>query len=124
MQEYIGRPLIQAVFFALLTMVIMPIVRPKITDSVYGIAGAIYAVFMLVNSIAICFAPKVWPYFSYSMLFSIIYIVVMFVVLNTYISVTKTEGSAESSMVFVVIMYHPFGLLLMIFLKWAYMKIF
>lgn len=119
MQDYIGRPLLQIVFFTLLSAVIMPIARPKNADSVYAIAGGIYAAFVVVNSILLFFAPRTWPYFFQSMLASIIYLLVAALLAAMYLSITKTKGSSEGAMVFLVVLYHPPALLLAIFLQWA-----
>jgi hypothetical protein len=51
MQEYIGRPSFQVAFFILLSLVLIPIARPKNADSVWSIAGVVYAVFIGVNSV-------------------------------------------------------------------------
>jgi len=124
MHEYITRPFFQVIVFTLLSIVILPIARPKDANSVYTIAGIVYAVFIVVNSIIICFVPKMWPYFFYSMLFSIVYVLATAVIMSLYIDITKTEGSGETAMIFLIIMYHPLASLLVIFLKWAYLKIF
>jgi hypothetical protein len=124
MQEFIARPFLQIVFFTLLSMVVVPAARPKNADSVFTIVGVIYMVFILVNSVAICFAPKVWPYFFNSLLFSIVFLLTLVLLASIYIDVTKTQGSGETAMVFLVVMYHPIALLLVIFLQWAYLRLF
>ena len=124
MQEFIERPLLQAGFFILLSIVILPIVRPKDADSVWSIAGAVYGVFILVNSVLILFVPRVWFYFLYSMLFSFVYLLATAVTIPAYIKLTNTAGSNENAMVFLVAMYHPLAALLVIFLQWAYLTVF
>ena len=124
MQEYIGRPSFQVAFFILLSLVIVPIARPKNADSVWSIAGVVYAVFIGVNSVLTLFVQQVWSYFLYSMLFSCVYLIATALTIPAYIKITKTQGSNEGAMVFLVAIYHPLASLLVIFLQWAYSKIF
>jgi hypothetical protein len=124
MQEHVERPLLQMVVFIVLSVVTIPVVKPKNADLVWTIAGAIYAVFIVVNSVLICLVSKVWPYFFSSMLCSFVYLLVAGLAIPTYISITKTVGSNESGMVFIMAMYHPLASLLVIFLKWTYQKVF
>lgn len=119
MREFISSPLHQALLFTLLSLAALPIVRPKDADSAYAIAGAFYAVFIVVNSFLLWTAPKAWPYFFQSMLLSIAYLLVAALVVALYLGVTKTKGPNDSAMVFLVIVYHPFALLAAIFLQWA-----
>jgi hypothetical protein len=123
MQALIAKPIVQAAMFMLLSMVLIPIFRPKNAETVWSIAGVVYALFIVANSILVCFVTNVWPYFWYSMLLSFAYLVVAGLVVMAYLKLAGTQGSNESGMVFVVIMYHPVALLVMIFLRWAYSKL-
>ncbi|ELR69374.1 hypothetical protein C900_05064 [Fulvivirga imtechensis AK7] len=46
-----------------------------------------------------------------------------YLVLWAFNELLKLKGSGESGMIFLVIIYHPFLLLLVVFLKWVYGKI-
>lgn len=120
----IQKPLYQLIFFTLVTIVLLIIIRPGKTDTLWTIAGVLYALFILTNAVMVCFQVNVWPYFFYSLLFSVLYIFIAGGITSAYTGITNVEGSGESGMIFLVIMYHPFGLLIMIFLKWLYFKVF
>jgi hypothetical protein len=121
MQDYIVRPFFQMAAFTLLSMAMVSIARPKYAESVLNIAGAAYGVFILVNSGLVFFVHQVWSYFFYSMLFSVVYLLVTALTIPTYIKLTKANGSSENAMVFLIAMYHPFALLLAIFLHWFFL---
>mgnify|MGYP001250918149 CR=1 FL=1 len=122
--ELLQRPFVQMLAFVLLTIPAISIIGPKSADHAWTIAGFIYIGFILVNSILICFASHSWSYFFYSLGFSVLYLVSIFIVITILIRLFKIEGSGESAMTFLFIIYHPVLLLFILFLKWAYLKIF
>jgi hypothetical protein len=122
--ELLQKPFIQALFFILITILSVFIIGPKDADSTWVIAGYIFIGFMLVNSILICTVSNSWSYFFYSLGFSALYLVSIGIIISTSIKLLKIEGSAESAMIFIFIIYHPVLLLFMLFLKWVYFKIF
>ena len=119
-----SKPYLQALIFIFVSLLVLLIWRPKEVDTVYTISGVIYAVFIVVNCVLIFFVPRVWPYFFYSMLFSVLYIIAMAMLIEVYNRIRATDGSGESGMIFLVIMYHPLAALLAIFFKWLYRMIF
>ncbi|ABG59098.1 hypothetical protein [Cytophaga hutchinsonii] len=121
--ELLKKPFFQVLFFILLTIVCVFIIRPKNTDKTWTLAGIIFIGFMLVNAVMICYAVTGWAYFFYSLLFAILYLCSISIILPALIKLLKIEGTDESAMVFIFIMYHPVCLLLMLFLKWAYLTI-
>lgn len=124
MHEYFGKPFIQILFFIFLSVIIIVFSRPKDANAVYTIAGIVYIVFILVNSFYVFFIPNMWTYFFYSMLFSLLYLLIISIILPGYINLAKIAGSGESGMIFLVIMYHPLAVLFVIFLKWIYLRVF
>ena len=122
--EILQKPYAQALLFLLLTVLFVFIIGPKSTEHVWSIAGIIFIGFMLVNSMYICFASNSLSYFFYSLLFSILYIGCVAVLLTVLIKLLKTDGSDEGAMIFIFIIYHPAFLLFVLFLKWAYLKMF
>jgi len=122
--ELLQRPFVQMLGFVLLTIPTIFIIGPKNADHVWTIAGFIYIGFILVNSILIFFASPGWSYFFYSLGFSVLYLVSIFIVITALIKLLKIEGSGESAMTFLFIIYHPVFLLFVLFLKWAYYKLF
>lgn len=122
--ELLQRPFVQVLLFILLTILSVFISGPKNADNTWVIAGYVFIGFMLVNSILICFASNSWSYFFISLGFSVLYLVSISIIIPAIIKVLKIEGSAESAMIFIFIIYHPVFLLFMLFLKWAYFKLF
>jgi len=118
--ELMQKPLYQALFFALLSIGLIVVIRPKIPNTVYKATGIVYGGFILVNSLFIFFAPSVWPYFFYSLLCSIGYVALLAMTNSTYIKQRKLKGSSASAMVFLMIIYHPIALLICIFFSWFY----
>ena len=120
---YLSRPYFHVLVFLAISFAVFLLLRPKDANSLYTMAGVVYAVFILVNSLLIFYAPNTWSYFFTSLLFSLIYLLAIALMASMYIHLAKVEGSGESAMVFLVIMYHPLALLLTIFLKWIISKL-
>ena len=118
------KPFIQAAFFLLLTIPSILIIGPKTADKAWLIAGLVFIGFMLTNALYIAFISDTWRYFFYSLGGSVVYLCVIAVLMPALLKALSIEGSAESAMVFISIIYHPVFLLLVVFLKWAYVKAF
>lgn len=118
----IHRPWYQALFCIVLMLVLVAIIRPDKEDSLWVIAGLSFVLFMLLNSAMIWASPTQWTYFFLSLLISVAYLFVANVIVTGYVSSFNVKGSGESSMIFLVIIYHPFALLLVMFVKWLYFK--
>lgn len=122
--ELLQKPFVQLLLAMLLTILFISILGPKNTDHTWNIAGLVYIGFMIINSILICTVSNSWRYLIYSLGFSIVYLVCISMIVPAITKFLKIEGSAESAMIFISFIYHPVLLLAMIFLKWAYLKIF
>ncbi|MEQ8417104.1 MAG: hypothetical protein RIB71_21660 [Imperialibacter sp.] len=122
--EWFQKPLYQLLFFIPLTFIVLVLVRPVKADNAWVISGIVYGCFLVVNTVLIGFADKPWYYFLISLGFSILYLITIGVLIPALIKVMKMEGSGESAMIFLLIIYHPLALMLMMFLKWAYFKVF
>ena len=120
---YLSRPHVHVLIFLAISLAVFFVLRPKDANSLYSMAGVVYAVFILANSILIFYAPNTWSYFFTSLLFSLVYLLAIALMTSMYIHLAKVEGSGESAMVFLVVMYHPLALLFMIFLKWIISKV-
>ncbi len=120
---YLLKPYAHVVIFLAVTVAIFVLLRPKDANALYTMAGVVYAVFILTNSILIFFAQYTWTYFFTSLLLSISYILAVAPLSSIYIRLAKVEGSGESAMMFLVIIYHPLAMLFVIFLKWIMSKI-
>lgn len=122
--ELIQKPFVQVLLFILLTILSVFIIGPKTADKTWTVAGLVFIGFMIVNSVLICTSSHSWSYFFYSLGFSVLYLMSVAIIIPALIKLLKIEGSAESSMIFIFIIYHPLLLLLVIFLKWTYFKFF
>jgi len=122
--ELIQRPIFQVLLFLLLTIASIFIIGPKSADKTWIIAGLFFIAFILLNSVMIFIVPNNWSYFFYSIGLSILYLICISFIIPATIKLLKIEGSGESAMVFLFIIYHPVFLLCMLFLKWVYFKLF
>lgn len=122
--HYLQKPIYQPIPFILLTIVVAVIVRPRSVDSFWVIAGLIFAAFLIFNSVLIGFTDAIWLYFFYSIGISILYLLTISVIAPILIKIINADGSGESAMMFLMIIYHPVLLLLAIFIKWILVKLF
>lgn len=120
---YLLKPYAHVIVFLVVTFVGFILLRPKDANALYTMAGVIYVVFILANSVLIYFAQNTWPYFFVSLLFSLIYLMAVSLLSSLYIQMAKVDGSGESAMMFLVILYHPVVLLLVIFVKWIISRV-
>ncbi len=122
--ELLQKPFVQFLLFIPLTILAVLVFGSKNTESTWTVAGFVFIGFVVLNSIFIFFATNHWSYFLYSLGFSVLYLTTIAILLPLLIKILKIEGSGESAMVFIFIIYHPVCLLLLMFLKWVYLKIF
>lgn len=113
---------IQVLVFTVLTVLLIVMLRPKNADKAWSLAGIVFAGFMLVNAVLLWFASEPWSYFFYSLGFSMLYLGCMAMLLPALIKGLKIQGSSESAMVFIFIIYHPILLLAVLFSKWLYIE--
>ncbi len=122
--EFIQKPYGQLATFLSLTLLVLIIVRPRQAEPLWTMAGLFYICFILANAIFIWRAEHQWLYLLYSLGCSVAYILIISGLTSAYTSIANVDGSGESGMIFLVIIYHPFILLFVIFLHWLYMKLF
>lgn len=122
--ELLQKPLIQMLVLITLTIITVIGIEPKNANHTWTIAGCFYIAFIVLNSILICMVSNHWSYFFYSIGFSILYILSIGMIISAYIKIANIEGSGESAMIFLFIIYHHVALLLILLVKWAYFKIF
>lgn len=122
--EILQKPFVQMLFFLCLTILSVLIIKPKNCDKTWNIAGIVFIGFILANSLLICTVSNNWTYYFSSILFSLLYLIIISIIIPALIKLLKIEGSGESAMIFITIIYHPVCLLMMLFLKWTYFKLF
>jgi len=122
---FIQKPLYQWLTFVALAFILLFIIfRPRQEDTIWVIAGVTYLAFMFVNTVFIWTAESMWSYFFFSLLFSVLYLAAASAMTSVYSEMVDTKGSGESGMIFLVIIYHPFLLLLVVLVKWLVFKLF
>lgn len=118
----IQKPVYQALIFLVLTPILIFVFQPRSADKAWVIATLIFVLFLIVNASMLWFDDKPWRYFLYSIGFSVAYLLVISVIMEGLLKIMKLDGSGESAMAFLVIIYQPFALLLVMFAKWIVTK--
>jgi hypothetical protein len=118
--QLIHKPICQGSLFLILTVLIACIARPQSADRLWVISGLLYGCFIVTNAVVAFFVMDTWPYFFISLGVSFLYLLVIAVTVKMFMHVFHLEGSEESAMVFMIVIFHPLALLLAIFLKWIF----
>ena len=118
----IQRPVYQALIFLLLTPLFVFVIQPKTADMAWNIAAYTFFLFLIVNAALLWFDDSPWRYFFYSIGFAIGYLLVIAIMMQGLLKVLRLEGSEESSMAFLILIYQPFALLLVMLAKWVVTK--
>jgi len=118
--SYLHHPFYQFLFMQVLFVLVMIVIRPVQLERVWVMAGVHYISFILLNGVMCWFAEGVWMYFLYSMVFSVLFLLCANGLINLYSNWKSVGGSGESSMIFLVIIYHPFVLLAVMLARWVF----
>jgi hypothetical protein len=116
------KPAYQAILFLLLTPVVLLILRPKTADRAWVFAACTFIAFIVVNAALIWFDDRPWRYFFYSLGSAIGYLFGIAIVMAALLKIMNLKSSVESAMTFLVIIYQPFALLLVMLVKWIFVK--
>ncbi|MEJ7644669.1 MAG: hypothetical protein WKF87_08735 [Chryseolinea sp.] len=120
---FIQKPGYQALLFSLLTPILILIIQPKSSETAWLIAVYTFVVFLLVNAAFLWFADGPWRYFFYSIGFALAYILFVAVMMPGVLRLLRLQSSEESAMAFLVVIYQPIALLLVMFVKWMVTKL-
>lgn len=115
----IQKPVYQAVLFLLLTPLVLLVVHPSTADKAWSVAVYVFVLFLVVNAALLWLDKSPWHYFFYSIGAAIAYLLLVSVMMPGLLKVLRLEGSGESAMAFLVVMYQPFALLLVMLVKWV-----
>jgi hypothetical protein len=118
----IQKPAYQALLFLLLTPLLILVIQPRSADMAWTIATIIFVLFLIVNAGMLWFDDKPWRYFLYSIGFSVAYLLIIGQIIEPLLKLMRLDDSGESAMAFLVIIYQPFALLLVMFAKWIITK--
>jgi hypothetical protein len=119
---FIQKPAYQALLFLLLTPIVIFVFRPKSADMAWNIATGTFVLFLIVNAGLLWFDDSPWRYFFYSIGFALGYLLFIAIIMPALLRVLKLKGSDESAMAFLIMIYQPFALLLVMLAKWIVMK--
>lgn len=111
-------PAYQALLFLILTPIIIFAGQPKSADTAWLIAAYVFALFLVVNAGLVWFDDRPWHYFFYSIGFALGYLLVIAIIMAGLLRVLKLGSSGESAMAFLILIYQPFALLLVMLVKW------
>jgi hypothetical protein len=114
----IQNPAWQALLFLLLTPVVILVVQPKSADRAWSSAAGTFALFLIVNAVMLWFADSTWHYFLYSIGYAVGYLVITAIIMPGLLRILKLKSSEESAMAFLILIYQPFALLLVMLVKW------
>lgn len=112
------KPVYQAVLFLLFTPLLIFVLRPESADKAWQIAVYVFGVFLVVNAALLWFAEKPWGYFFYSIASALLYILLIALIMRVVLRLLRVESSEESAMAFLIVIYQPFALMLMMLLRW------
>lgn len=115
---FIQNPAYQALLFLLLTPILIFAIRPKSSDKVWDIAAYIFVLFLIVNAGLLWFDESPWRYFLYSIGVAVGYLLFITIIISGLLRVLQLKGSEESAMAFLILIYQPFALLLVMLAKW------
>jgi bacteriorhodopsin len=119
---FIQKPAYQALLFLILTPILILVLQPKSAEAAWGIAAYTFVAFMIVNAGLSWFEDSPWRYFFYSVGFALVYILCIALVMAALVKVLRLKGSEESGMAFLVVIYQPFALLIVMLAKWIVTK--
>jgi bacteriorhodopsin len=118
----IQKPAYQALLFLVLTPILIFVIQPKSVDSAWLIAVCAFVLFLIVNAGLSWFSDSPWRYFFYSIGFAVVYILIIAIMMPGLLKILQLKGSGESAMAFLLLIYQPFALLLVMAVKWIVTK--
>jgi hypothetical protein len=121
---FIQKPAYQALLFLVLTPVLIFAIRPKSADTAWLIAAGTFALFLIVNAGLLWPNDSPWRYFFYSICFAVGYLLLVAIIMPPLLRALKLDSSGESAMAFLILIYQPFALLLVMLVKWIVIKCF
>jgi len=118
----IQKPAYQAILFLLLTPILIFIVQPKTADRAWLISFCAFVVFLAVNAVMLWFDAHPWRYFFYAIGSAVGYIAAIAVIMPALLKILQLKNSEEGAMAFLILIYQPFLLLLIMLVKWMVAK--
>lgn len=116
--DLLYQPIYQVAFFLVLTVLLAPLFGARNPNAVWNTSGLLYVGFMIMNAVYLFLGDGQWAYFFISLGCSLLYIALAGIAASSIIKVLRLDGSGESAMIFLSVIYHPFILLATMFLRW------
>ena len=88
----------------------------------WNVAAFTFGLFLIVNAGLLWIADSPWRYFFYSIGFAVGYLLLIAIIVPGLLKVLQLKGSGESAMAFLILIYQPFALLLVMLVKWIVTK--
>jgi hypothetical protein len=114
----IQKPAYQALVCLLLTPVLVFAIQPKSADAAWLVAACAFVLFLIVNAGMLWFDVSPWRYFFYSIGAAVGYVLFMAILMPGLLRILQLKSTEESAMAFLVLIYQPFALLLVMLAKW------
>jgi len=118
----IQKPAYQALLFLLLTPLLIFVIQPRSADTAWSIAAFVFVLFLIVNAGLLWFDDSPWHYFLYSIGCSLVYLLLISIIMPGLLKILTLKSSEESAMAFLVLIYQPFALLMVMLVKWIVTK--
>ena len=119
---FIQKPAYQALLFFSLTPILIFAIQPKSADMAWLVAVCTFVLFLIVNAGLLWFDDSPWRYFFYSIGLAVVYLLFIAMIMPGMLKVLKLKSSEESAMAFLILIYQPFALLLVMLVKWIVTK--
>lgn len=119
---FIQKPAYQVLLFLLLTSILILVIRPISADKAWLIATYAFTLFLIVNAGLLWFDDSPWRYFFYSIGCTLAYLLLVAIIMRGLLSVLRLESSEEGAMAFLIMIYQPFALILVMLVKWIVTK--
>lgn len=116
------KPLYQALLFLLLTPILILVIQPKSAEHAWSIAAYTFGIFLIANAVLLWFDDSPWRYFFYSIGCALGYVLLIAIVMRILSRSLRLESSEESAMAFLIIIYQPVALLVVMLAKWLVTK--
>jgi len=118
----IQKPLYQAFIFLLLTPILVLVLHPKSADTAWLIAVYAFVAFLIVNAGMLWFDPSPWRYFFISLASAVGYILLIAIIMPGVLKILRLQSPQESAMAFLIVIYQPIALLLVMLVRWIATK--
>jgi hypothetical protein len=112
------KPAYQALLFLVLTPILILIIQPKSAERAWSIAAYAFGVFLIGNAALLWVADSPWRYFFYSIGCALGYLLFSAIIMRILLRGLRLKSSEESAMAFLIIIYQPVALLVVMLAKW------